>query len=320
MAAVKSGRPTRRRLRSPGVPVAVASALVACALAWTPSGPRRVEPIPLAEPIGAEECGVCHEEVQGHARIASYHADCESCHGGGSLHADSEEIRDIRHPAAGDCLACHAPGRDTHLQWGTGEHSRAGLLCSDCHNPHAVTRNHLRETSAVGSLEMDAASRLCAECPVDVASQLTYPSHHPVREGMMACTSCHDPHEDRRVTLGDRNQRCYGCHQDYAGPWVYEHLPVVEDCANCHDPHGAPGENLLETVQPVICLSCHTLNDLWHHTVAGTGVATNVFATQDAPTAPGEVIGPGEARPFLHRCTNCHGAVHGSYTDEHLRH
>ena len=28
----------------------------------------------------------------------------------------------------------------------------------------------------------------------------------------------------------------------------------------------------------------------------------------------------GEAITFLRRCTDCHGAVHGSYTDEHLRH
>jgi DmsE family decaheme c-type cytochrome len=136
----------------------------------------------------------------------------------------------------------------------------------------------------------------------------------------MGCVSCHDPHEDRRVAAGDANQRCFGCHQDYAGPWIFEHAPVVDDCTICHDPHGAVTDDLLETAQPVVCLSCHSLNDLWHHTFLGTGIQGNVPATQDHPTQPGEPITIFEARPFLRRCTNCHGAIHGSFTDAHLRH
>jgi DmsE family decaheme c-type cytochrome len=303
-----------------------AAALLACALAWTPTGPRRTALVAGAERIGAADCETCHEEVQGHARIAAYHADCEACHGGGSLHAESEEEVDIRFPTAGDCLACHAAGRDTHLAWGTGEHSRAGLLCSDCHNPHAVTRRSLRPAPeqalaprALGQL--DAASRLCVECHDDVAARFTFASRHPVREGMLACTSCHDPHEDRRVALGDRNQLCAGCHQDYVGPWVYEHVPVAEDCTECHDPHGAPAAALLDTPQPVLCLSCHSLADLWHHSSTGTGIPGNVTIDEDFP-APGSgaAIGLPEARTFLRDCTNCHGAIHGSYSDPTLQH
>ena len=314
-------RDSRAPSRLGALALLLAALLVACALAWTPAGPRRVEPVPLAEPIGADECLVCHEEVQGHETIAAYHANCESCHGGGSLHAESEEIAHIRFPAVADCLTCHASGYDTHLQWGTGEHSRAGLLCSDCHAPHATTRRHLRQASDLGYPQMDATSLLCVECHRDVAAKLSFPTHHPVREGMMSCTSCHDPHEDARLLPGSKNQRCYDCHQDYAGPWIYEHLPVVEDCTNCHDPHGAPAPDLLETVQPLICLSCHPLNDLWHHASSGTGVPGNTIITQDRPPAgSGEAISLPEARPFLHGCTNCHGAVHGSLTDEHLQH
>jgi len=302
------------------VVAALGTALACESLRWQPIGPRRTAAIAGAEPVGAEECGVCHEAVQGHERIATYHASCESCHGPGSVHVDSEEAADIRFPANQDCLACHALGYASHLEWGTGEHARAGVLCSDCHNPHLSAEHHLRAKKQPGFRDLDRASSLCIECHRDVASQLNFPSHHPVREGAMGCLDCHNPHEDRRIAFGDANRTCKGCHQDYIGPWIFEHPPVIEDCTICHNPHGAVTTNLLETVQPVICISCHTMNDMWHHETAGTGILGQNTISQDRPTAPGEQITQREAITFLNQCTNCHGAVHGSLTDEHLRH
>ena len=294
--------------------------VVACAsLDWKPLGPHRSTPIEGVTRTGAGECLVCHEEVQGHEKIAAYHADCESCHGGGSLHAETEGKADIRYPSNDDCLACHAAGYDTHLQWGTGEHSRAGLYCSDCHNPHATDRDHLRVYAQPGSRDMDIPSRLCIECHRDVSAEFNFPSHHPVREGGMSCTSCHDPHEDIRVAHGTRNQMCAECHQDVVGPWIFEHPPVVEDCSSCHAPHGAVTADLLETIQPALCLSCHTLNDQFHHDQFASGVTGNTPITRNFPTAPGELIKANEAKTFLRRCTDCHGAVHGSYSDASLR-
>jgi len=287
--------------------------LAACvSLQWQPIGSRRTQSIAGASLVGAEECGSCHDDVRGHEKIAGYHADCETCHGGGSLHAGSEEIADIRHPANSDCLACHSLERDTHLTWGSGEHSRAGLLCSDCHDPHEPTKRHLRETQSLHFADLDAASGLCVACHEGVAAKFDFPSHHPVQEGAMSCLDCHDPHEDRRVSFGGRNQLCAGCHQDYVGPWPYEHAPVAEDCGICHDPHGAVADDLLETIQPVVCISCHTINDLFHH---------DQFSSTNIPgNSSGTPITVREARTLLDRCTDCHGAIHGSYTDEYLRH
>ena len=130
-----------RTPRHARIALAATAGVLACvSLQWEPMGPRRTAPIEGAEIVGTEECGVCHEDVQGHEKIAGYHAVCESCHGGGSLHAETEAVADIRHPSNADCLSCHRPGRNTHLEWGSGEHSRAGLLCSDCHNPHDVSK------------------------------------------------------------------------------------------------------------------------------------------------------------------------------------
>jgi DmsE family decaheme c-type cytochrome len=289
--------------------------LAACvSLQWEPMGPRRTAPVEGAAAVGSEECAACHEDVQGHKKIAFYHAGCETCHGGGSLHADTEATADIRYPSNADCLACHAVARDSHLSWGSGEHSRAGVLCSDCHNPHDVGKRHLREVVRPEFRDMDQASGLCVSCHEDVAMRLSLPSHHPVGEGILACTSCHDPHEDQRVSLGGRNQLCEGCHQDYAGPWTFEHQPVVDDCTTCHDPHGAVADGLLHTIQPVICISCHPVNDLMHHDTFATGIAGNQTGAPPTPTTARE------AHTFLDRCTDCHGAIHGSYGDAKLRH
>lgn len=253
--------------------------------------------------IGGEECTVCHEEVGGHATIATYHEDCESCHGPGILHEDSEAPLDIRYPGSGDCLACHESGRDTHLTWGTGEHERAGVLCSDCHDPHNREPHNLRVAKQVNFPFAAPSSQLCVSCHVEIASRLSLPSHHPVREGMLDCVDCHAPHGDRRTQLGGRTALCSSCHQDHVGPWIYEHPPVAEDCMMCHNPHGTAATNLLDTNQPAVCLSCHTTPDSIHR----------------QGLAPDDLFTPAVSQTFYTRCTDCHAAIHGSYQDVHLR-
>lgn len=273
--------------------------LFACVTTWSPPEWRsyhRTAPVPDAtELAGADECEVCHEDVAGHALGPSYHADCESCHGPGMLHADSEEPSDIRFPGNADCDACHKTGKARQAGWTSSEHARSGVICSDCHQVHSREPMYLRQSErAQGSLLPHAreSTKLCVTCHVDVASRLNLPSHHPVQEGMLDCADCHEPHSARESTLGARTALCTGCHEDHAGPWIYEHGPVTEDCGYCHQPHGTSAYNLLETSQPGSCISCHT--------VPTSG------ATHD-PSA------------WVTRCTDCHGAIHGSYTDPHLR-
>jgi DmsE family decaheme c-type cytochrome len=273
--------------------------LLACVTTWSPPEIRsyhRTAPVPNAtEFAGADECEDCHEDVGGHALGPDYHADCETCHGPGYLHSESEEVAEIRFPSNADCSGCHETGRATHLAWSTSEHDRTGVLCSDCHQSHTREPMLLRTSASVAGSVLRHASgttKLCVSCHAEVASRLNLPSHHPVREGMLDCTDCHRPHEDQRITLGARTALCTGCHEDHAGPWIFEHAPVAEDCGYCHAAHGTSEFNLLETSEPGVCISCHT--------VAETG------ATHE-PSA------------WVTRCTDCHGAIHGSYADTHLR-
>jgi DmsE family decaheme c-type cytochrome len=257
---------------------------------------HRTAPVEGAtERVGAEECATCHEDVHDRAPSTTYHADCESCHGPGEKHYESEEPSDIRFPANADCEACHDTGHRTLLGWNQSEHSQGGVFCTDCHALHDREPWNLHRSTAVAqaiSPHAGDVTRLCASCHADVAATFALPSHHPLREGMLACTDCHDPHGERNVALGAPTALCTSCHQDYAGPWIYEHPPATEDCGYCHAPHGTSSRALLATNQPGLCISCHT--------VAEAGAVHQPFA-------------------FATRCTDCHSAIHGSYADPHLR-
>lgn len=271
--------------------------LLAC-VTWAPPAryyQRTAAVEDAGERMGADECLACHKSVQGHPAAPEYHRDCEACHGPGEAHWSSEKASDIRYPSNADCAACHATGRRTLMNWSTSQHARNGVLCSDCHNPHNREPRHLRTAPSAEKAVLGHArgsTETCAGCHPGVVAKLNLPSHHPVAEGMLSCTDCHSPHGDDRKTLGARTAMCTGCHQDHAGPWVYEHAPVTEDCAYCHTPHGSSADYLLEMNQPGACITCHS--------VAESGAVHSPWA-------------------FLTRCTDCHSAVHGSYSDPHLR-
>jgi len=169
------------------------------------------------------------------------------------------------------------------------------VLCSDCHDAHDREPSQLRAPTDLDVTLLrhsTDSTRLCASCHPAVVAELGLPSHHPVKEGMLDCTDCHTPHDERVSGLGARTAQCSGCHQEVMGPWIYEHPPVTEDCGYCHVPHGATTDDLLEVSQPAACISCHTL--------AESGAVHDPWA-------------------FTTSCTDCHGAVHGSFTDPHLR-
>jgi len=293
---MRRGRAAGPALRWLALVAVVALACVGTWRAVTPEGRHRVEPVSGAgEQLGAATCLECHVDFGGHRVRSEIHADCESCHGPGQLHVHTAEAEAIRFPGSADCAVCHEPASRTLVHWAASPHAEAGVLCSDCHATHDRQPALLRS-----STELDATlwrhagsdTQLCLGCHADVAGELSLPSHHPVREGMVACADCHPPHGRLGDSPGPPTDTCSGCHQEVMGPWIFEHPPVNEDCATCHRPHGATADSLLDATQPGVCVSCHTL--------AEAGAVHQPYA-------------------FTTDCTDCHGAVHGSYTDPHLR-
>jgi DmsE family decaheme c-type cytochrome len=257
---------------------------------------------------GTAACTKCHDDEHANSVLAGPHgvgADartpaaskgCESCHGPGGEHAKQEKQFRVAETFGGDdaegaagraqaCVGCHDKAAQRHFL--TSEHSVADVACNDC---HAV---HEREDKVSDRL---AQAKVCTDCHSDQKANMNKYSRHPIREGKVACTDCHDAHGgkgDHMLVEATTNETCYKCHAEKRGPFLFEHEPVQDDCSECHDPHGSVNDQLLTARPPFLCQQCH--NDTRH---PGT-----VYANANAPSS-NRVVG--------RSCTNCHTSVHGS--------
>jgi len=139
---------------------------------------------------------------------------------------------------------------------------------------------------------------VCYKCHQKIFAVNALPSHHPIKEGKMVCSDCHDGHGQEEGNLKDAsvNLVCYKCHADKQGPFVWEHPPVTENCAICHEPHGTVANNLLRQPVTFLCLRCHDGHRGDHGSGARTGIDTR----------------PALQAGFYTDCTQCHQQIHGS--------
>lgn len=279
--------------------------LAGCLLAFSPgllAADQDVQPdtLPADHPNTASVCAECHEAE---SSIHANHAECTTCHVDARTHAAADSPRKSAPglPETEQCLTCHKDDSE-RMNFKSSDHHVAGVACTDCHGVHApkVDSNDLKLRKA------DTASKLCATCHQDVLARFDMPSHHPVNEGGVSCIGCHDQHSSKKVSLASNTEQCLTCHQRLRGPFAFEHVPAAEDCANCHDPHGAPTRRLLVAAQPMLCLQCHSLPNN-RHGQSGSNATT--------PEALGQPI----SGAVLRACSSCHSSVHGSTQDEHLR-
>ena len=135
-------------------------------------------------------------------------------------------------------------------------------------------------------------------------------SHHPIAEGKVVCSDCHNPHGSAGPKLLKKNtvtETCYTCHAEKRGPFLWEHQPATEDCTNCHNPHGSNIAPLLKSRPPFLCDECH---DGPHN--SQSPFAGNVGGIQNGfKGAPGAVVNPSSSAAGR-ACMNCHVMVHGS--------
>lgn len=247
---------------------------------------------------GVQTCYRCHQQTEELQRMAHPHQihgpnnfECRTCHDPhGNIRAESRT--DL-------CLQCHK-GHPT-MAWKSSSHALHGVACVDCHNPHPSTE--LPRVLDIRHTKVERAKRLpmsvqdpevCYPCHQNISSQFFLPSHHPLPEGKMRCSSCHDAHGGATGNLKEPtvNMVCYKCHADKQGPFVYEHPPVTENCAICHNPHGTVANNLLRQPTTFLCLRCHA----GHRGNPYTNIDKNL----------------GLRPAFFTDCTQCHAQVHGS--------
>ena len=251
--------------------------------------------------VGSETCVTCHDEIgkkfadNPHTKMAEMHgsngATCENCHGAGKAHVDGGgDVTKIFNPAKHSvkevdekCLGCHA---GTHPNFERAPHDKANVGCISCHSVHASKdKEQLLKTSQPA---------LCFQCHSDVKASVSMPFHHPVNEGVVKCSDCHDVHgtfgNNNLRSTADQSMICTKCHTDVRGPFVYEHAPVkAEGCLACHSPHGSQNARMLNMPSiNTLCNQCHSR------------------------VANATVHGMGAGSDDMQPCTSCHTYIHGS--------
>ena len=148
--------------------------------------------------VGDQACLECHEDFglksvgNIHSRLRSHELGgvrmgCEACHGPGQEHmeeADPTKIVSFTNlsadAASQACLRCHQAIQTA--DWNMGDHALNEVGCTDCHNIHDED----------GLVKPEP--QLCFDCHTEMKVKSHFPSRHPVREGKMTCSSCHQHH------------------------------------------------------------------------------------------------------------------------------
>jgi predicted CXXCH cytochrome family protein len=185
----------------------------------------------------------------------------------------SEEIKDQ------GCEACHGAG-SLHVDAQTPADKKATIV-----NP-------------------GKSPEACFKCHLEKKAEFSLQYHHPVPEGKMTCTDCHNPHSSDGVKPGSgkslfgKNELCARCHKPESGPFVYEHEATREGCTVCHNVHGSINDKMLIERDANLCLKCHTQSNF---PFMGHNDHTDDYWR--GPCFSG----------------GCHNAVHGSNYNDHLR-
>ncbi len=199
--------------------------------------------------------GTKHGQVfQNGSKGALQAQDCEACHGPRSVHISkpdaSLELSIKQYTSV--CMQCHQDGSRMH--WKSSRHQTSEVGCTSCHSV-------MKKQSDKGLLAKNTEAAVCYTCHTEVRGEMQKASHHPVREGKMTCSSCHNVHGSVGKSLlkgATANETCFNCHQEKRGPFLFEHAPVRENCANCHNAHGTNNPSLLASKGSFLCLQCHT--------------------------------------------------------------
>jgi predicted CXXCH cytochrome family protein len=223
----------------------------------------------------------------------------------------------------GLCLFCHTPhsANPTRSLWNRdlpgvtyqlyasstlkallNQPSGTSRLCLSCHDGTLALGN-LRVPPQGGQLTLGPLTGeavLGTDLSDDHPISFTYDGTLAVTRGQLAdpsslppaihldsqqlqCTSCHNPHEDRRAKFLRMDNRygalCTACHRPNhwssathsassatwngtgTDPWLPGAYPTVAEnaCLSCHRPHAAghPQRLLAQGVEPTVCTVCH---------------------------------------------------------------
>lgn len=299
--------------------IALANSLFCACILFIVMSAQAEELTELAAYADVEVCADCHDDLaesikktphgnKAHPYSPAAAKACQSCHGPGAAHVEEQE-GDGEHMGGiwvfgkdsersleaqnAVCLDCH--NKATHAFWKGSAHDRRDIACTDCHSIHGGNSMNLTQPSE---------TELCLQCHKQVRNDIMKSSHHPIREGKMKCSDCHNVHgtiSDNLISATSTNEKCYECHAEKRGPFLWEHAPVRENCSTCHKAHGSSHDKLMVTKATFLCQTCHS---------NARHPGTLYALPQDR--AGTSVYSGLNNRVAYRGCVNCHSAVHGS--------
>jgi len=179
--------------------------------------------------------------------------------------------------------------------------------CEACHGPgslHAKAAAGEKHTTIINPGKSPAA---CYRCHPDKEAEFSLPHHHPLGDGGVSCTRCHDPHgrdiaKGSALAMARMNDTCRECHREQTLPHAFEHEAMREGCTTCHAVHGSINPKMLTENDNNLCLKCHAQRQTAGGVWIGTSNHTGRFAISSSCWTAG-----------------CHTAPHGSNINSHLR-
>ena len=112
--------------------------------------------------------------------------------------------------------------RRSHPNFERFPHAKAGVSCTNCHSDDSF--------KAEASLLKVSQPHTLLPVPRRREGDVRDEFHHPVNEGAVTCSDCHDVHGTFKAnnlkSTVDENLICTKCHVETRGPFVYEHAAV----------------------------------------------------------------------------------------------
>ncbi|MBI2608743.1 MAG: hypothetical protein HYW47_03990 [Deltaproteobacteria bacterium] len=223
----------------------------------------------------------------------------------------SQKLKGATYVGVSTCTLCHE-NQAQHFKMAlharvevAGVENTHGTACEMCHGPGSLHVEGGGDKTKILNLKKDNES--CFNCHADKKVEFKLKNHHPVLEGKMQCTDCHNPHAPdakpwTAVSESGTNDACFKCHAEKRGPFAFEHEALSSSCIACHNPHGSIHTKLLVQNDKNLCLRCHAQANYPTIGGRGHGASGTGYATQGTCWSAG-----------------CHTGIHGSNFDVHLR-
>ena len=203
------------------------------------------------------------------------------------------------------CVTCHDKEAkeyklSSHYRAFVKDDTTGAEGCETCHGPGSI---HVDNGGGKGSIiNPKRDPEICFTCHTDKKMEFRLPYHHPVLEGKMSCTDCHNAHgidvTPWTATSEDGvNEVCFKCHTDKRGPYIWKHDALKDGCTTSQPVHGSVNDKMLVARDYNLCLKCHSLTS-----------SPNFYSHAGGRLSEGACWSAG-----------CHQAIHGSNFNDHFR-